>query len=370
MCGTLGSNTFLIYPTLKAQESKYYGLTPRKMKTRIWILLILVSAVILNYSCSNQPKPATKFYGDTTITLLKEYNLNNFKNYSQLLDSLEQHRHLKTTPCIYFLESNMDTVKLVIKISFAYHFGRNNSVILRNEGLYQNGNFEPLDSLGSLMRRNYENHGYNPRLCQAASKFAIAIELDSSQIDTLQPLLSKIIDQYELINPHVPLHISLLKAIKPIKHENLKIEEPIELAWRSFWDREDTNFYWGRGHYKNCYININPVTNEQFCTYLNLTNKSEKGVIGVKSLYFDDKWKVNKAHAEKPVQISNNKLKSDFKMWVDLGLFSGIQRAEQRVFNVADFRDQEAMGVTNPDSNHLYLTYYWHQTERSTGFEF
>ena len=122
------------------------------MKYGIWICLTAIVVAISNYSCSNEPQPVSKFYGDTTNALLKEYALSDFNNYSELVDFIEQHRNTDTTPYIYFIDENLDTIKIMVLVPVDYYFGRNNSIILNEEGVYQNGYFEYQDSLGSIMK--------------------------------------------------------------------------------------------------------------------------------------------------------------------------------------------------------------------------
>jgi hypothetical protein len=186
------------------------------IKETFLILLILTIAGCKNYEKNENPLVQKEFgkWRKDNDSLSVELNLKKFNNWNELIEraeriscndsvpkiTLKTENTLKT---IYFQNpcwENFGCVLIKEKNIFEIH---NNKISKKFGELYS------LDSLKSILKRDYENNGKDPSLSDNPEKLLIQISYDEKEFENFEQTLKKLTETYEEITKKTNINISL-----------------------------------------------------------------------------------------------------------------------------------------------------------------
>tara|TARA_R110001583_G_scaffold190587_1_gene354953 strand:+ start:346 stop:978 length:633 start_codon:yes stop_codon:yes gene_type:complete len=189
---------------------------------KISFLILLILTII---GCNNSDKKEKQLvkieFGNldsASDSLGVELKLNQFKNWRDLLERTERIACNDSLPKI--------TVKSDNKIKTIYlrnpcweDFGcilirQRNVIEIHNDTINKSDmNFYPLDSLQNVIKRDIENNGENPELCDNPEKLLFYVSYDKNQMGNLPKTLDKLTESYNRITNKTDIKIWLNEKI-------------------------------------------------------------------------------------------------------------------------------------------------------------
>jgi hypothetical protein len=156
-----------------------------------------------------------------------ELNLEKLNNWNELIERAERISCNDSVPKI-----TLKTEKILKIIYFQNpcweNFGcilikEKNVIEIHNNKISKNfGELYSLDSLKSILKRDYKNNGENPSLSENPEKLLIQISYDKNEFKNFEQTLIELIETYEGISRKTNIHIWL--------NEKLEIPKPPPLA--------------------------------------------------------------------------------------------------------------------------------------------
>ena len=197
------------------------------MNIRETFLILLVLTIV---GCQNYEKKENllvqKEFGKWRKdydSLSVELNLKEFNNWKELIEQAERISCNDSVPKITFI-----TEKILKTIYFQNpcweNFGcilikEKNVIEIHNNKISKNfGELYPLDSLESILKRDYENNGKNPSLNDNPEKLLIKISYDKNGFKNFEQTLIRLTETYERISKKTNINIWL--------NEKLEIPKP------------------------------------------------------------------------------------------------------------------------------------------------
>lgn len=190
------------------------------MRTYIQIssLILLIITII---GCQNSDRKENqlvqKEYGNWNAgndSLGVELELDGFKTWKELLNRTERIACNDSTPKI-----TLKTAKEIKTIYFRNpcweNFGcilirQRNTIEIHNDTINKSDeNFYPLDSLKSVLKRDFENNGKNPKFSDNPEKLLIYISYDHFEAKKLIKTIDKLTRAYEQITNRTDIKIWL-----------------------------------------------------------------------------------------------------------------------------------------------------------------
>ena len=182
-------------------------------------MLLLILTV---FNCQNaEQKPLKIIETDFGINQSKndsigiELRLNEFNNWEELLERTESIVCNDSLPKIT-LKSDEKIRTVYFRNPCSERFGcilikQRNTIEIHNDIINKaDREFYPLDSLASLLKKDYKNNGQNPRLSDSPEKLLIYISYDD-RFENLPNTLNKLISEYEKITDKKDIKIWLNK---------------------------------------------------------------------------------------------------------------------------------------------------------------
>jgi hypothetical protein len=190
------------------------------MRTNIKIsfLILLILTII---GCQNSEKKEKQLvqidfgkWDKESVNLGVELVYNRFENWKDLLKRTEKIACNDSIPKI--------TLKSDKKIKTIYFHNpcwenfacillkQKNTIEIHNDTINKNyENFYPLDSLESVLKRDIENNGENPKLSDNPEKLLIYVSYDKNGFENLPKTLDKLTQAYERITNKTDINIWL-----------------------------------------------------------------------------------------------------------------------------------------------------------------
>lgn len=194
---------------------------------KIACLTLLILSII---GCQNSVKKENglvhKEFGNwdsENDSLGVELTFSQFKTWNDLVQRTEIIACNDSTPKIT-LRTDEEIKTIYFRNPCSENFGcilvkQRNTIEIHNDTIKKLGeNFYPLDSLENVIKRDYENNGLNPNLCDNPDKLLFYISYDSMKSEKLLKTLDKLTQSYE--------NITNKRDIKIWLYENLYIPPP------------------------------------------------------------------------------------------------------------------------------------------------
>ncbi|WP_198553867.1 hypothetical protein [Tenacibaculum sp. Bg11-29] len=194
-----------------------------RIDVKISLLIILILTII---GCQNSEKKEKqliqKEYGKwrkDNDSLSVELNLKGFKNWNDLLERTEKIACNDSVPKIT-LQTDKGLKTIYFQNPCWKNFGcilikQKNVIEIHNDTINKfDKNFYPLDSLKSVLKRDLENNGKNPSLCDSPEKLLIYVSYDNFETKKLLKTLNKLTQAYEQITNKTDINIWLNEMIR------------------------------------------------------------------------------------------------------------------------------------------------------------
>jgi hypothetical protein len=192
-----------------------------KFNTKISILILTFLALI---GCQDNAKKEKKLlkeqYGiwkSETDSIAVELELKKFENWKELIERTEKIVCNDSLPKLTLKSENL--IKTVYFRNpcwknFACILIKEKNVIeIHNDSVIKSNKFYPLDSLENVLKRDIENNGKNPNLCDNPKKLLIEISYDD-KFENLLKTLDKLTNTYNKITNRTNINIWLNNKIE------------------------------------------------------------------------------------------------------------------------------------------------------------
>ena len=190
------------------------------MKTNIkrLSLLVLIFTLINCQNTLQKEKKLTKSeYGKwlpENDSFGVELKLNQFHSWKELCRRIEQITCKDSFPKLTLKNKNeLKTIYFQNECIAKYAcilIKQKNTITIHNDTISKNNNyFYPLDSLASVLKRDIENKGVNPRLSESPDKLLFYISYDKNGIKKLPKTLDKLTQIYKEITNKTAINIYL-----------------------------------------------------------------------------------------------------------------------------------------------------------------
>ena len=172
-------------------------------------------------------------------TLGVELNLNEFKDFSELLNRTEEVvcndslpkltiRNDQRIKTIYFHNPCWENYGCIL-------IKQKNVIEIHNDSIFKSWELSyPMDSLETVLRKDIENHGKNPELADNPRKLLIYVSYDSLLPDKFNETLDRLTDIYSKVTDGTNINIWLNERIDlippPPPPEKPEYVEEIELS--------------------------------------------------------------------------------------------------------------------------------------------
>ena len=196
----------------------------KKIATEIKISS-LITLILILLGCRNaeqkQVNIIEKEYGifeNEKDSIGVELNLTEFKNWKDILERTEQIACNDSIPRIT-IKNNSIVKKIYLRNPCWKNFDcilikERNTIQFHNDTISKSdGFFYPLDSLRSVLRKDFYNNGKIPSWSQNPQKLLIFISYDDYRIENFTKTLDKIVSEYEEISDSIVLKIWLNEKI-------------------------------------------------------------------------------------------------------------------------------------------------------------
>ncbi|MDY2588509.1 hypothetical protein [Winogradskyella aquimaris] len=206
---------------------------------KISSLIILILCI---FGCQNaEQKPIKKIeknfglYENESDSIAVELKLNEFNNWNELLERTEQIVCNDSLPKITF--NNNSIIKRVYLRNPCWEgigcilIKQKNTIQIHNDTISKSDRFfYPLDSLTSVLKKDFENNGKIPSWSVSPEKLMIFISYDNNNMERLPKTIERVLNEYEKLTDSVVLKIWLNEKfdIPPPPPPPKKIDE-IEL---------------------------------------------------------------------------------------------------------------------------------------------
>ncbi len=206
------------------------------IKISFLILLILTC-----FGCHNpEKKPIKKIetnfglFENENDSIAVELNLTEFKNWNSLLERTEEIACNDSIPKITF-ENDSVTKKIYLRNPCWENFGcilikQRNIIQIHNDTISKADRFYyPLDSLASILKKDFNNNGKIPSWSRNPRKLLIFLSYDDEKISLFPKTLYKVVNEYEKLTDSVVLKIWLNEKMDippppPPPKESIEIE--------------------------------------------------------------------------------------------------------------------------------------------------
>ena len=211
----------------------------RKMENNIKIsfLILLLLAI---FSCENaELKPLRKIekkfglFQNENDSIAVELKLTEFNTWKKILERTEEIACNDSLPKLT-LNSDKEIKTVYFRNPCWENFAcilikQRNTIQIHNDTISKSNRFfYPLDSLATVLKKDFINNGKIPSWSESSEKLRIYISYDDDRIERLPKTLNKIVDEYEKISDSIVLKILLNEKIDvpppPPMPEDWKIE--------------------------------------------------------------------------------------------------------------------------------------------------
>jgi hypothetical protein len=193
------------------------------IKETFLILLILTILGCQNYEKKENLLVQEEFgkfrkYNDS---LSVELNLKKFNNWNELIERAERIscndsipkitlKTEKTSKIIYFQNPCWEKFACIL-------IKEKNVIIINNNKIIKNsGKHHPLDSLKTILKRDYYNFGKNPSLSDNPEKLLIQISYEKNEFKNFEKTLKKLTETFEEVAKNRKINIWLNERIETI----------------------------------------------------------------------------------------------------------------------------------------------------------
>ena len=192
----------------------------RKMVNNIKIssLIILIFSIL---SCQNTEQKTVKIietdyglYKNENDSIAVELKLKEFNDWQKLLERTEQIACNDSLPKITF--DNDSIIKRVYLRNPCWEgigcilIKQKNIIQIHNDTISKSDRFfYPLDSLASVLKKDFENNGQIPSWSVSPEKLIIFISYDNSKTERFPKTLERVINEYEKLTDSIVLKIWL-----------------------------------------------------------------------------------------------------------------------------------------------------------------
>ena len=175
------------------------------MEKRLKYLLCILSVFIIIGCSSNEKRPLTsiEFGKWKSDSLGVELQPNKFKNFRELLNWTED---ISCNDSVAKITINRkDTLKTIYfqnpcwKKYACILIKEKNTIRVHNDSIYKAHKVYPLDSLYGIIKRDIENNGKNPMLCESPKKLLFEISYWKKDSWDLSNTLDRLTDDFEKI---------------------------------------------------------------------------------------------------------------------------------------------------------------------------
>jgi len=187
-------------------------------------------------SCQNKEKKPIKIieknfgsYGNEIDSIAVELNLAKTKNWKELLKQTERIVCNDSIPKVTI--KNDSVIKRIYldnicwKSSAGLLIMQRNTLEIHNDTVNKlQEDFYPLDSLPKVLKRDLENNGKNPDLCDSPEKLLIYISYDNNGMDQFLNTLNKLITSFEKVTDKKYVRIFLSERIVPPLPPSSKVQ--------------------------------------------------------------------------------------------------------------------------------------------------
>ncbi|WP_239787330.1 hypothetical protein, partial [Tenacibaculum finnmarkense] len=193
------------------------------IKETFLILLILTILGCQNYEKKENllvQKEFGKFRNDND-SLSVELNLKKFNNWNELIKQAERIscndsvpkitlKTKKTSKIIYFQNPCWERFACIL-------IKEKNVIVINNNKIIKNSREpNPLDSLKTILKRDYYNFGKNPSLSDNPKKLLIQISYEKNEFKDFEKTLKKLTETYEEVTENRKINICLNERIETI----------------------------------------------------------------------------------------------------------------------------------------------------------
>ncbi|MEL0653305.1 hypothetical protein V6246_17930 [Algibacter sp. TI.3.09] len=206
---------------------------------KISSLIILILGV---FSCQNAEKKLIKIietdfglFQNENDSIAVELEYTEYNNWKDLLERTEQIACNDSLPKITLKNDNVVN-RIYLRNPCWENFGcilikQRNTIQIHNDTISKVDRFYyPLDSLASVLKKDFQNNGKIPSWSRNPEKLLIFLSYDSDNISTFPKTLSKIVNAYEKLTDSVVLKIWLNEKLDiPPPPQPPKEPEEIEL---------------------------------------------------------------------------------------------------------------------------------------------
>lgn len=189
-----------------------------KDNIKISFLILLILTII---GCQNSEKKERQLvqkdfgkWNKESDGLGVELALNRFDNWKDLIKRTEKIACNDSIPKIT-LKSDNEIKTIYFQNPCWENFAsilikQKNTIEIHNDTINKNyENFYPLDSLESVLKRDIENNGKNPKLSDSPEKLLIYVSYDKNGLENLPKTLDKLTQAYERITNKTDINIWL-----------------------------------------------------------------------------------------------------------------------------------------------------------------
>jgi hypothetical protein len=193
------------------------------IKETFLILLILTIVGCQNYEKKENllvPKEFGKWRKDND-SLSVELNLEKFNNWNELIERTERISCNDSVPKIT-LKTDKESKIIYFQNPCWEKFAcilikEKNVIIINNNKVIKNsGKPYPLDSLKTILKKDYYNFGKNPSLSDNPEKLLIQISYEKNEFKNFKKTLKKLTETYEEIAKNKNIYIWLNERIETI----------------------------------------------------------------------------------------------------------------------------------------------------------
>jgi hypothetical protein len=196
------------------------------------ILLVLTIVGCQNYEKRENLLVQKEFgkWRKDNDSLSVELNLKKYNSWKELIERAERISCNDSVPKI-----TLKTEKILKTIYFQNpcweNFGcilikQKNVIEIHNNKISKNfGELYPLDSLESILKRDYENNGKNPSLNDNPEKLLIQISYDKNGFKNFEKTLIRLTETYERISKKTNINIWLNEKLEIPKPPPIPINE-------------------------------------------------------------------------------------------------------------------------------------------------
>lgn len=172
--------------------------------------------------------------GNENDSIAVELKLNEFNNWKKLIERTEQISCNDSLPKITI--ENDSLIKRIYLRNFCWEgvgcilIRQRNTIEIHNDTINKSyDNFYPMDSLPKVLKRDLENNGKNPKLCDNPDKLLVYISYDKNGIEKLPNTLNRVTHAFEQVTDRKDLKILLYEKIfvpapPPPPNELIEIE--------------------------------------------------------------------------------------------------------------------------------------------------